>query len=510
MQKNKSNKILLSLLTLAFSGYVGISTQPAMARVNVDELRDLRTDHWAYNAIRDLVDKYDVMSGFPDGNFKGSRNFTRYEAAAALYKVLVRVEEMMGNRVPQPVINNTPSKNSTVSSEDLKLIKDLSDEFKRELDAMRAENAANFAKIKSVEEKLEKIQKDIGKVKFGGWFDAGLNDTLEDSFRPGYSSSYSFNMNANVAESTTVNASFDGSFNSEVKEQEEGGVKKKKDVEESAIGFGSAWFSYSPTNTPFNPKVKAGYMSLGSLISAGTRVPQYYGGSAGNGSANVNRGRNRGLRIVQSVVGGVDFGNGPFSVTIAGTPNTLATQAKLDLGALKLKLLADADQTLFFGEYVQDPISNQAVVVDLLNDNFGVSAQANFRSVADNWQMRAASGLLYLKVANFELGGTAKFENEASQQIVAGGFLKTPDAFGDLTVPTLVLSLQEPLTLLNGSIYEGSNLGDKAGYNISLTYDNPFLPGLSIYFDQKTNILFSTDPKDIISTSYGASISTGF
>jgi hypothetical protein len=498
-KKTKIQKLCASLLLLATVSSPLISL-PAEARTSVNDMTDIRADHWAYNAIKELVDKYDIMSGFPDGTFRGSRTFTRYEAAAALYKVMVKVEEMMGNR---PV-----GTTSSVNPNDLKTIKDLVDEFRRELDAMKAANAGQFAKIKALEDELADIKRDFGKIKFGGSFGAGLDDTWEDSFRPSYSASYGFDMTTTLNESTTINASFAGDFSSEVKEKDAGGVKTKEDVEESKLDFGTAWFNFKPQNTFLNPNVKVGYMKLSKLIQAFTTVKQYFGDSGPTALANPNlnsSSRKRGIRSSKTVVAGVEVGNGPFSLAIAANPNIFAGQAKLDFGFVKVKLDIDADQTLFVGEIVQDPIHNEALILDLGNDNFGASFQANFRGVAEDWQWRAASGLLYLNVFGIEVGGAAKFENESSQQLVAGGFLKTPDKFGTIAVPTLTLALQEPLTLLNGTIYEGSNLGDKAGISVTLDYDNPYLPGLSIYYQQKANILFSDDPKDVISNSYGVS-----
>ena len=505
----KSNFQKLSTYLLAFSvlgSFSVASVQKAEARAYVDDMRDVRSDHWAYNAIKDLVDRYDVMSGFPDNTFRGARTFTRYEAAAALYKVMLKVEEINGKQPRVPM--NTAA---GVSLDDLKVIKELVGEFRRELDALKASNASQDAKIKSVEEEIEKVRKDVGKIRFGGNFEAGLDDTLEDTYRPSYYSNYDLDMKANINEDSTFRSTFRGTFNSEVVEKEENGVKKKSDSEVPELKFVQSWFNYAPTNVFLNPKVKFGYMGLWNLIGAGTTITNYFPGgtSVGNASPNVNGGKNRGLRINKSVVGGIEIGGGPFSLTVAATPQTFAGQLKADFGFAKVKLLADADQTLFVGEIVQDTIHNEAVVVDIGNDNIGFSGQANFRGVADNWQFRAASGLVYLNLFNFEVGGVAKFENESSQQIIAGAFIKTPDKLGDRTIPSLTISLQEPLTLVNGSIVEGSNLGDKAGINVSLSYDNPFLPNLSIYFDQKSTILFG-DSASVIANTYGLYTSTNF
>ena len=71
--------------------------------------------------------------------------------------------------------------------------------------------------------------------------------------------------------------------------------------------------------------------------------------------------------------------------------------------------------------------------------------------------------------------------------------------------------MQEPLTVKNGEIFEGfPNLDQTAGLNVSVSLDNPFIPGLSFYFDQSSKVLFASDPKDILSTGYGVSSSIEF
>src|SRR5690606_4720523 len=45
---------------------------------------DVNPDHWASQAISELINKYcGIMVGYPDNTFRGSREMTRYEMAAA-------------------------------------------------------------------------------------------------------------------------------------------------------------------------------------------------------------------------------------------------------------------------------------------------------------------------------------------------------------------------------------------------------------------------------------------
>ena len=53
--------------------------------VSVSELSDVEGTEWAYNAVQQLVEKYDVLEGYPDGTYKGKKSSSRFELAAAVY-----------------------------------------------------------------------------------------------------------------------------------------------------------------------------------------------------------------------------------------------------------------------------------------------------------------------------------------------------------------------------------------------------------------------------------------
>jgi len=94
---------------------------------NVHQLQDVTPDHWAYEALRNLVEKYHCISGFSGGNFNGNRAMTRYEFAAAFNTCLLSIRgliESLNNRFPQ--------------KEDLVVIERLQAEFATELQNITA------------------------------------------------------------------------------------------------------------------------------------------------------------------------------------------------------------------------------------------------------------------------------------------------------------------------------------------------------------------------------------
>ncbi|MBF2025945.1 MAG: carbohydrate porin [Oscillatoriales cyanobacterium C42_A2020_001] len=62
---------------------------------SVDELSDVQPTDWAYQALKSLVEKYGVISGYSDRTFRGNRALTRYEFAATLSAVMAKVEEQL-------------------------------------------------------------------------------------------------------------------------------------------------------------------------------------------------------------------------------------------------------------------------------------------------------------------------------------------------------------------------------------------------------------------------------
>ena len=51
---------------------------------SVNTFSDVQPTDWAYQALKNLVDTYGCVAGFPDSSFRGSKAISRYEAAALL------------------------------------------------------------------------------------------------------------------------------------------------------------------------------------------------------------------------------------------------------------------------------------------------------------------------------------------------------------------------------------------------------------------------------------------
>ena len=90
---------------------------------DVNQLQDISPNHWAYEALRNLIEKYRCISASGD-NFNGDidsiaeRPLTRYEFAAALNTCLSRIESLIAN-----------SQDNLVEYEDLTVLDRLQREF---------------------------------------------------------------------------------------------------------------------------------------------------------------------------------------------------------------------------------------------------------------------------------------------------------------------------------------------------------------------------------------------
>ena len=114
---------------------------------SVSQLSDVMPSDWAFQALRNLVETYGCIQGYPDGTFKGSRSLTRYEFAAGLNACL----DVMAVLISQ----------SAVNPDDIAAIRRLQQEYQAELatlrgrvDALEAETATLRAQQFSTTTKL--------------------------------------------------------------------------------------------------------------------------------------------------------------------------------------------------------------------------------------------------------------------------------------------------------------------------------------------------------------------
>ncbi|NJO21160.1 MAG: iron uptake porin [Spirulinaceae cyanobacterium RM2_2_10] len=63
--------------------------------LGVEQLRDVSPTDWAFQALSDLIARYDCLVGYPDGTFRGNRALSRYEFAAGLNACMQQIERLL-------------------------------------------------------------------------------------------------------------------------------------------------------------------------------------------------------------------------------------------------------------------------------------------------------------------------------------------------------------------------------------------------------------------------------
>ena len=120
-------------VVFAFAAPVFAATNPFM---------DVPMNHWAYDAIGQLA-AHGILSGYPDGTYKGQQPTTRYELASALARALAVVDM------------------TKASKQDVAMLQKLVIEFKDELDALGV-------KVAEIDERLSLIEERLGGWKLSG------------------------------------------------------------------------------------------------------------------------------------------------------------------------------------------------------------------------------------------------------------------------------------------------------------------------------------------------------
>ena len=117
---------------------------------SVNQLRDI--DPFWFEAVQKMVDKYGCIVGYPDSTFKGQRNITRYEFAAALSRCMEWVEANL----------------SSVEGGDLATLRRLVQEFEAELATLGARVDDLESRVAFVEDhQFSTTTKLVGQVIFG-------------------------------------------------------------------------------------------------------------------------------------------------------------------------------------------------------------------------------------------------------------------------------------------------------------------------------------------------------
>ena len=119
----------------ALLAIVAVAALAAPALSATNPFMDVPMNHWAYDAIGQLA-AHGILSGYPDGLYKGKQQTTRYEMASALARALAVVDM------------------TKASKQDVEMLKRLVVEFKDELEALGVQVAELDERVAVLENRL--------------------------------------------------------------------------------------------------------------------------------------------------------------------------------------------------------------------------------------------------------------------------------------------------------------------------------------------------------------------
>ncbi len=164
--------------------------------LNVNDLEDVSPTHWAYEALRSLVEKYQCISGSSDSLFNGNRVLTRYEFASAVNSCLLKIERSFNSAIAQ-----------LPNEEDLAVIQRLQSEFDAELQDITVQITDLEQQVALLED-----QQFTANTVLRGRVDFNLISAFGDEKANSPGSNLSEGLDSNLAFSSRMSLTFDTSF----------------------------------------------------------------------------------------------------------------------------------------------------------------------------------------------------------------------------------------------------------------------------------------------------------
>jgi len=166
IQTQGGNKTMKKSFVLFAAALLVAFAAPAFA---ANPFMDVPMNHWAYDAVSQLASK-GVISGYPDGSYKGGQPATRYEMASIVARALAKVDL------------------DKASKQDVEMLKKLVVEFKDELDALGV-------KVDKLDSRVAVLEKDLGGWSLAGEFRFDAKFQNEDDGYYGVDGKADFNLN---------------------------------------------------------------------------------------------------------------------------------------------------------------------------------------------------------------------------------------------------------------------------------------------------------------------------
>lgn len=480
--------------TVTLAGTAMLTATPALALTPVSELKDVSPDHWAYNAIQTLVEKYQVMEGFPDRTFRGNKTVTRYELAAALTKVMQRMDQVVKPGTPAPAPKPVAP---TTAAVDKATVEKLKAEFKTELAALETRVEKNETALKALQDSFAKL------VKVGGSVRATFaDDTLDqgkDRSAPFISTDLTVKFKGTISESTTYDTAIGGTVKASGSGDVPGPMGGGSGPSADTMGIRTARYTTKLGATTIN----VGRFPMW-LVGFGPYSDQPFDtgnyivglGALGPDASDLRTGSDVGAAFDTSL-GALSFQGGINS-------NILITQLGFSAGPVSLKAGVETDhkaitQTVFNTGAPVKTTNNAAVVLDFGGEDspWGATVQANLTNIS----LTRAGGGVRGKIGEVGLNLTAMMSSDPGMDVSVlsyGGLISLPSwKIGPVGLPAFSIAALDNYTLLAPPRNDnqpttgpgGLALGKNAGLSVQVDLTNPFIPNLVAEYNAQAKLI---------------------
>lgn len=484
------------LLVLAAALVVpALAALPASALTSA-ELRDVPPNHWSYKAIQQLVDRYGVMGGFPDATFRGDKNLTRYELAAALLKVMQRIDAAAVGRAPAPVPGRPPAAPLSVSPTDQAALKALRTEFANELARMDEQLQKHDELLKTLEGKL----KNVSNVKVGGSINTMFADeTLDvgkDRSAPYMTTGFGLSLSGDLSATSRFSASLGGTLKASGAGDRPGVLGGGPGAVDNMIRLNGASYTSKIGATTLNLG-RIGMSDVGSALDF--KTGNFF---VGVGEVGPNASQ---LRSGGDVGAGVSSEIGPVKVFGGLNSNILLSTLEFSAGPLRLAGGYETDHAAITQNLLNPSAGrvrttdNAALVVDLGGEGaFGATIQAN----ATNLSLTQYGGGVRAGLGGLDLNVMGMFVSPPDQSVTVlsfGGLLNVPGRhlFGPVSLPDTLIAAMDNYTISAPPRADnqpttgpgGQALGKNAGVSVQVSLENPLVPNLVAEYNIQAKLI---------------------
>lgn len=453
----------------------------ASALPKAAQLVDVSPNHWAFTAIKNLMEKYKVMAGYPDMTFRGTKPVSRYELAAALNAILEKLD--------RPTVDQ-----DKLLDYDKKTLDKLKSELRTELASFNSSNASGDVskRMTSVESDFKTLRKDFEKLaKVQGSVSTTFMDQWDNKYFPYLASDLSLKFSGKISDNTSYEIKMGGGLAAS-QTGNTPAIANGDKPPESTAKFRNVKMTY--TNKDFN-NLK---MVLGKTGPTGFGL----GGFAGHcwdgiiGSGLIGFGGNT-VRDGSDINLSSSMKLGAMAVAGAVTSKAVLGKVGIEAGPVTLNVQGDMDHyEVGDGKGgASERNYNFAGGMDLGTDQLGLSVQFGMKK-----DIPRVGGHFIFNLGGMEAVVGANYTTDAkmvTQQIQPGGYVYAPSLLG--LPATLLVGLTEPQTLAskNGQSGPGSLMGDMAGLTVQSCIENPLIPNLTVEFDVSDKILTFADTTQI-------------